>query len=433
LDRVKDRSQLPSWITAFLVVALVIAARNPVALTRAEFWAEDSSEFFVGALTMGARSLWVPVWGYYFLLSRAIAWVATWFAVLWAPYIYAASSWLLNSVAISYFVRDGFAWLLPNRAQRFVVCLILSVGPGTDEVFLNLSNLPASLTFLCLLLLLEEPLQLSGWRLLLLLVLVPSAGQTVLLAPVLLGLWYTTRKRRYLVLVALVLLMAAANAVGSQEAAVEAGVLGYEYFGDVPRIFVTNALVRFFVGPFFGPLSTGLFMRFPAPLFWLPLLAATAALLMAIKTERPERRKVLLLALAYLSSVGVFALIAVTRNYAYLQIIRESGWALWNLRYSFLPGAVSDLIWSCVCFAYWKRPPWRLAAFAGIALLAFHNFSQWNVLWERRDLHWPEKAAKIQRLLDLKSRGELDRPRVRRVPAHPHGWYRELMPVTISP
>jgi hypothetical protein len=430
---VSERSRFPSWITAFLVVALIIAARNPVALTRAEFWAEDSSEFFVGAFTMGARSLWVPVWGYYFLVSRAIAWVATWFAVLWAPYTYAISSLLLDSLAISYFVRDGFAWLLPGRGQRFLVCLILSVGPGTSEIFLNLSNLPAALTFLCLLLLLEEPLQLAGWRLLLLLVLVPSAGQSVLLAPVILGLWHITRQRRYLVFLAYVLLVAAANAAGSQKAAMEAGILGYEHFGDVPRIFVTNALVRFFVGPFFGPLTTGFFLKFPAPLFWLPLLVATTAFLLAVKVARPERRKLLLLALAYLSSVGVFAIVAVARNYAFLQIERESGWALWNLRYSFLPGSVAVLIWSCVCFAFWKRSPWRMAAFAGVTLLAFHNLSQWNVVYERRDLHWPEKAAKIQRLLDLKSRGELDRPRVRRVPAHPLGWYRELMPVTISP
>ncbi len=63
-----NRSQFPSGFTTFLLVALVIAARNPLALTRAEFWAEDSSEFFVGALTMGARSLWAPVGGYFFFV-----------------------------------------------------------------------------------------------------------------------------------------------------------------------------------------------------------------------------------------------------------------------------------------------------------------------------------------------------------------------------
>lgn len=427
------RSRFPSGITAFLLVALVIGARNPVALFRAEFWAEDSSEFFVGALTMGAQSLWVPVFGYYFLISRVIAWVATWFAVLWAPYLYAGCCLVLDSIAISYFIRDGFAWLLPDRAQRFLLCLILSIGPGTNEVFLNLSNLPAPLTLLCLLLLLEEPLRLDGRRLLLFLVLVPSAGQTVLLAPLIMGLWCIMRQRRYLALLAFVLVVAGVNLAGSHQAALEAGMLAYEHVGEVPRILLENALLRFFVGPFFGPLATGRFMTLPATLFWEPLLATSAAFLLVLRSARPERKKLLLLALAYLSAVGVFAIIAVTRNYAFQQIRRESGWALWNLRYSFLPGAVALLSWFSICFAYWEHPRWRLAAFAGIALLSLHNLSQWNEIYQRRDLHWPQKAAAIQDLLDRKSRGQLKRPRVRLIPAHPQGWYRELMPVTISP
>ena len=187
------RSRFPSGITTLAVVALLIGARNPVALLRAEFWAEDASQFFAGALAMGARSLWVPVWGYSFLISRAIAWAATWFAVLWTPYLYAWGSLVLDSIAMSYFVRDGFAWLVPGRAARFLVCLVLTLGPGTSEVFLNLSNLPAPLTFLCLLLLLEEPLCLDTRRLLLFALLVPSAGHTVLLAPLILGLWGITR------------------------------------------------------------------------------------------------------------------------------------------------------------------------------------------------------------------------------------------------
>jgi hypothetical protein len=131
--------------------------------------------------------------------------------------------------------------------------------------------------------------------------------------------------------------------------------------------------------------------------------------------------------------VGVFALIAVTRSYNFARIQRESGVVFWDHRYSFLPGAVALLIWLSICFTYCRHGRWRPAAYVGIALLSLHNVSSWSRVYPRRNLHWPERAAAIQELLDLKSRGELHKRRRLRVPAHPSGWNREGRVLVISP
>ncbi len=236
---------------------------------------------------------------------------------------------------------------------------------------------------------------------------------------------------RRLVSLAFLLAVAAANFAGSEKAASNAGILGYGNASSLPRIVIENALLRFLVGPFLGPTLTGRFMTWPGVAFWPSLLAAGAAFLLVLKGARPPRRAVVLLGLAYVSVIGLFGLVVLTRSYALLQIQRGSGTPLWNLRYSFLPGAIALLVWFSICFAYPKHPPFRLAAWAAIAVLSLQNVAQWSSVYERPDLRWPEKAAGIQHLLDLKSRGELKKPRVRHVPAQPREW-RAGRPVTVT-
>jgi hypothetical protein len=44
----------------FLIVVAVIALRFPSTLWCAKFWAEDATEFFFDAVSLGAKSLFLP-------------------------------------------------------------------------------------------------------------------------------------------------------------------------------------------------------------------------------------------------------------------------------------------------------------------------------------------------------------------------------------
>ncbi len=154
-------SQLSPMALAFMLCTAIIIVRNPVAVFRAEFWAEDATQFFFGSLSLGLKSLITPVVGYHCFISRVIAYIATFFPVLWTPFIYALTSLLINAGVASYFSRQSFSWIILSRPFRIFVCTILAMGPGTSEAFLNLANLSYVLTFFGLLLLIEKPWRLS--------------------------------------------------------------------------------------------------------------------------------------------------------------------------------------------------------------------------------------------------------------------------------
>src|SRR5690242_15753624 len=100
-------SESAAVLFTFVLCLTIILCRNPLAVIRAEFWAEDATEFFFGALSLGVESLITPVWGFHCFLSRLIAYVASPFPVLWTPYIYAIACLIINAFVTSYFVRDG--------------------------------------------------------------------------------------------------------------------------------------------------------------------------------------------------------------------------------------------------------------------------------------------------------------------------------------
>ncbi len=153
-------SQLSPMALAFMLCTAIIIVRNPVAVFRAEFWAEEATQIFFGSVSIGLKSLITPVVGYHCFISRVIAYIATFFG-LWTPFIYALTSLLINAGVASYFSRQSFSWIILSRPFRIFVCTILAMGPGTSEAFLNIANLYYVLTFFGLLLLIEKLWRLS--------------------------------------------------------------------------------------------------------------------------------------------------------------------------------------------------------------------------------------------------------------------------------
>jgi hypothetical protein len=417
-----------------LLVAVIIFVRDPTPLLRAEFWAEDGPEFFATALTHGIQSLWTPVYGYHFLASRIIAYTATWLPVVWSPYVYAWSCLATSAVTTAYFSRDGFSWLIPSRWMRILTCTVLAVGPGTTEVFSSLCNLPAPLTLLGILMLLEKPFAVSGRKTAALILLFLSAGQLFLMTPLIASLFWITRNRRYLVLLCVLVLVAVANSIGNHTQAAEAGYRNYGALEKVPAIFAVQFFLRSLVAPFLGPDLTGYFMRARAEVFWLGIAVSIGWGAWIISRFRSSLEKAALLGLGYFLVSGTFVVIALSRNYALHQIVRESADLMWNHRYSYLPGSVAILFWFSVVSSPAIRQSARTVTAAVLILISLHNVSQFPHYQSRPDLNWSKTADHIQSALDLKKAHLLDRPiRVERIEVHPRHYRYRFFSVTLSP
>jgi hypothetical protein len=421
-----------------LLAAALIALRNPAAVFRAEFWAEDGTEFFRTALAHGASSLVMPVYGYNLLLARCIAFMATLFPVLCTPYIYAATALAFNALTVGYLSREGFAWLIPRRGHRILVGCLLTLAPGAAETFLNISNLTNCLALLALLMLIEKPRALSWPKFAALVLIGLSSGHMVILLPLILYLWYRSRDRRYLYLVLALVPIVAANMIGNQRSGAETGLLDYSSIWIAPRAVLENFLLRLFFAPFLGSTLTGVFMKTPAWVFWPLSLGALAAAVWGLRRARYDRDAAGILGLSYLLAVGTFGIIVISRSYAVSRVFREHGDILWGIRYSFLPGVVADLIWLAVFIALargWREKPWlaRLAR-VGILLVSLNNLARWHGIHRRGDARWPESARSIQAVLDQRARGDLRvATEVDRIRMHPMGTPFEWLTVTIPP
>lgn len=405
----------------FLIVAAVIAVRFPSTLCRAEFWAEDATEFFFDAVSLGAKSLVVPVYGYHFFVERVIAYVATFLPVYYTPYVYAWASLIIDAAALAYLVRDGFSWIAPRRWQRALLAALLAVGPGTADVLLNMANLPAALALLGLLLLIERPFLIGPGKLILLVIIIASSGQMVLWIPVVAYLAWATKARTYWIVAITIAVFAVLNGIGNHEASSSAGLLDYRALSVVPRILLENSFTRLLPGPFLGALTV-LLMRSSVVVFWgaaIVGLGAFAAL--AYRASLADRDGTSVLVLGYLGAIGMLGLTAISRAYSVPLLVRETGSLLFEHRYAYLPSALATLIWAS--FLLRTRADPVSVRFIASVLIAIQLVACFPLRNARADLHWPERSGRVQWMLDLNRRnGQPVVIRIEDLPVHPFRW-----------
>ena len=303
---------------------------------RAEFWAEDATEFFFGAVSLGAKSLVVPVYGYHFFVERVIAYVATLLPVHYTPYVYAWASLIIDAAALAYLVRMDSVDRA-RRWQRALLAALLAVGPGTAGVLLNMANLPAALAFLGLLLLIERPFLNGPGKLTLLVIIIASSGQMVLWIPVVAYLAWATKARTYWIVAISIAVFAVLNGIGNHEASSSAASLHYGALSVVPRILLENSFTRLLPGPFLGAFTV---------CSCAPPRSCSGALPSSDWEHSPRwptgRRWPIgdgtaVLVLGYLGAIGRRGEIAISRAYSVPLLVRKSSLLLFHLRYAFLP------------------------------------------------------------------------------------------------
>jgi len=126
----------------FVLVALVLALKAPDALTNAQFWAQDGSEFFLAQHGHLLPRVFEPAEGQLQLLLRLIAWVATLFSTVRAPLIYNLAALACGAAALAS-LRNLEAFGLSFG----IVLVTLALVPTNGEVFGNVTNLQWLLQF----------------------------------------------------------------------------------------------------------------------------------------------------------------------------------------------------------------------------------------------------------------------------------------------
>lgn len=118
------------------VALLIFISRKPEQWFNPQFWGEDGQVFFTEAVSLGTKSLIEPYAGYFHLVPRVVALVAS--AMPWEhlPAIYMLVAALGASAVVA---RVALADLPP--LARLTGALAMVVVPHSGEVFLNLTNL----------------------------------------------------------------------------------------------------------------------------------------------------------------------------------------------------------------------------------------------------------------------------------------------------
>jgi hypothetical protein len=411
--------------TPFLLVAGVIAVRFPTPLLRAEFWAEDATEFFFDAVSLGPRSLIEPVYGYHFVLEHLVAYAATFLPVFYTPYVYAWSCLVVDAAALAYLARDGFSWIAPLRWQRVALAMLLALGPGTADVLLNFANLPNPLALLGFLLLIERPFQMRWRKVLLFALIAVSSGHVLIWFPVAAYLAWTNRSRGHAAAAVIIAGIAFINASGVRDASSSAGSLNPSVIAEVPRIVIENGFARLLAGPFLGLGPAGVFQRAPALVYW-PVLTVSLALFawLAVREAARERDGTVVLLLGYAGAIAMLGLVAISRSYNVPVLVRDSGSLIPHVRYSFLPAALATFIWS----AWLLRPrpqstARRVLRYAAAMILALHLAAGFPLRFDRLDLAWHERSERVQALLDLnRATGQAVVITMGDLAIHPVGW-----------
>lgn len=107
------------------VVAALLIARRPTALTAAQFWAEDGVVFFRDAWVCGATAAGFQYAGYFHLFPRLVATLSVLAPVSWAPTLFALAALLAPFPVIALLTSERLkitTWQRVHRRRLASIC-----------------------------------------------------------------------------------------------------------------------------------------------------------------------------------------------------------------------------------------------------------------------------------------------------------------------
>ena len=212
---------VPGALVALLLLAAsaaLIAARRPDVVIRPQFWAEDGMVWYASAHNDPSwlDSILAPYGGYLQLFPRLAGLVVQPVDLARAPLLMNVLALLIQAMAPAFFLSDRFARVVPGRARRLVLSLVLVAVPNMMEIHANVTNSQVHLALLAFLVLIAAPAPSAAWRIfdvICLLVSGLSGPFCILLLPVAGLCWLRDRARWSLVRLALVVAVASVQIV----------------------------------------------------------------------------------------------------------------------------------------------------------------------------------------------------------------------------
>ncbi len=143
LARLRAAWRRPAALSLVALVGLVVLAlRRPGSVTHPALWAEDGSVFFHDAMVHSFPSTLTSSYaGYLHLVPRLLSAVAARLPLAWTPTVYAVSSLLLATLAMTPSLSSRLEWLIPSRSARVALFAALILLPSVDEVSGGLDDL----------------------------------------------------------------------------------------------------------------------------------------------------------------------------------------------------------------------------------------------------------------------------------------------------
>ncbi len=429
------------WLVSLLCLA-VLVLRGWERLVYPELFAEGG-RFVAGALNEGWPSLLVSYDGYYHIVPRLIALLATSLVpIAYIPVFTVTACFLITAAISAFFVRPCFRWLVPSDAARGAVALLLCLAPGLYEVLGNLPNLHSPLLILLGLLTLKDPAQrYRGWELVLVLLAVLTSGAAAVFAPAVIArCWLrATRMRAGVGSPARAawdrdLSVPALIALGTM--LIVAGMLG----GDDPGLARPDAIV----GEGFDPLALATAMTRVTAIFfllhpfagtvavseiilWVPVLVLALGAVVLFGSllwwhKAAGRRAQALQMTAWLiGPLALLALIGVMRPVGLSMFVRDEHWQHfgWWMRYNYVFGVSGVLLWVMVLRPTVLRPARRLGNVLTVTLCCAY-VSQANWYFEARrygdERRWLNSSVVLERAVRTGC------PRTVKVAIYPDRW-----------
>ena len=437
---------LVTWVGGLGFIAIVLWI-NPVPFFRPEFWAEDGMIFFSLPFIAGVKSIFFPAFGSLNFLARLVAWIASYFPIVYAPVIYAWSSLVLFALVMTRFLSARMDYLVPSRWVRLLLLSCWALGPGTPESLGNICNLYYLLMIHALISLLGrlDPLaskQLSFRSALGYFFIGISSPVTAALSAFC-GWLALTEKRRDLWIISSIFVLTGALNLLAKHSAFWTPPESYQIItqyqpldtsyvfkpDEWPKIFFERTLDWSTLAPIFGKdlaeslMSPGLFTLFLSIAVWV-LLAGVALGRVPIQTlKKPELKKTASIILALLGTVGtVLVLTRLGRPGDSWRLVPGRLIVPWVHRYMLVPGWVGSLV--LVLATNWMPKRVRVPVQIGLlGLLITQNFLNWQLPVPRPDLHWGETAAELESQLHARAANPSKGPlAVGSITVHPLGW-----------
>src|SRR5580704_8171490 len=123
------------WPVLFLIVAVLLACRQPNALIYPYFYAEDGAVFFKQQYEMGfTPSLVTRYAGYPHFAPRTLAALCSPLPVEYIPIAYTVVSLLVAAGVLTFFFAPGFRPIIANDSLRACMVVIFALMPNADPL-----------------------------------------------------------------------------------------------------------------------------------------------------------------------------------------------------------------------------------------------------------------------------------------------------------